>query len=96
MPESTESYKLVLEALEKLGHPTRLRVLFSLADKPASPKLIAAQHKLALGNVAYHVRAMERAQLIELFDERRVRGAVEHHYKMTRKGKKLFAKILEG
>ena len=34
-----------------------------------------------LGTVSYHVRTLHQLGLIELVDETRVRGAVEHHYK---------------
>ena len=37
----------------------------------------------SLGTVAYHVRTLEQLGLIELVDETRVRGAVEHHYRAT-------------
>ena len=46
----------------------------------------------ASGTVAYHVRTLLQLGLIELVDETRVRGAVEHHYRavprptVTRRG----------
>ena len=40
-----------------------------------------AQEVASLGTVAYHVRTLQQLGLIELVDETRVRGAVEHHYR---------------
>jgi hypothetical protein len=58
----------ILEAMTAYGKPispTQLQRVF------ADP---------SLGSVAYHMRVLALAGLIELADETRVRGAVEHHY----------------
>jgi hypothetical protein len=52
-----------------------------LGERTASPNQLAKWLEHPLGTVAYHVRTLERLGLIELANETRVRGAVEHHYK---------------
>lgn len=39
-----------------------------------------------LGTIAYHFRWLDQRGMIELVDETRVRGAVEHHYAITQAG----------
>lgn len=63
------------------AHPVRARALSILTEGPASPKRIADRLGLPVGNVSYHVRELERIGLIELSDEQRRRGAVEHFYR---------------
>jgi hypothetical protein len=53
-----------------------------------------AQRKLvgrvnhSLGAISYHFRVLhEKMRLIEIDDERRLRGAVEHVYRLTAKGR---------
>ena len=52
-----------------------------LAERKASPNQLAGWLDASLGTVAYHVRTLQQLGLIELVDETRVRGAVEHHYR---------------
>lgn len=52
-----------------------------LDERKASPNQLAGWLGASLGTVAYHVRTLEQLGLIELVDETRVRGAVEHHYR---------------
>jgi DNA-binding transcriptional ArsR family regulator len=42
---------------------------------------LAARLQKPLGHVSYHVRELQKAGAIELVDERKVRGAVEHFYR---------------
>ena len=50
-------------------------------ERQALPNQLAGWLDASLGTVAYHVRTLEQLGLIELVDETRVRGAVEHHYR---------------
>jgi hypothetical protein len=64
-------------------HLVRDQVLDVMATygRPISPtqlQRVLPDH--SLGSVAYHTRILASAGLIELADERRVRGAVEHYY----------------
>lgn len=66
-----------------MSHPLRVRLLAMLAERAASPVELAGRVDASLGTVAYHVRTLCDLGLIELVEERRVRGAVEHVYKAT-------------
>ncbi len=67
--------------VKALSHPIRVRVLTRLQQCTSSPVELAQWLELPLGTVAYHVRKLEQLRLIELVDERQVRGAVEHRYR---------------
>ncbi len=67
--------------VKAMSHPLRVRILAMLDERKASPNQLANWLKASLGTVAYHVRTLEELTLIELVDETRVRGAVEHHYR---------------
>jgi DNA-binding transcriptional ArsR family regulator len=74
-----------LRLIAGLGaHPIRARILDLMdADRDVawSPNGLAGALNARLGTVAYHVRTLAGAGAIELSDERRVRGAVEHFYR---------------
>jgi predicted ArsR family transcriptional regulator len=63
-------------------HPTRVAILNALADGPLSPKQVSDKIGTSLGATAYHFRKLAQDGTIKLYDERRVRGAVEHIYKV--------------
>jgi DNA-binding transcriptional ArsR family regulator len=67
--------------VKAMSHPLRVRILALLSERTASPVELAQWVEATLGTVAYHVRTLHRLGLIELVDETRVRGAVEHHYR---------------
>jgi DNA-binding transcriptional ArsR family regulator len=70
------------ETLVKVvAHPLRVQALSILTERPASPKELAAELGSPVGNVSYHVRELEQVGLIELVDEKKRRGAVEHFYR---------------
>jgi DNA-binding transcriptional ArsR family regulator len=74
--------KGVDETLVKVvAHPLRVQALSVLSERPASPKELAAELGSPVGNVSYHVRELENVGLIELVDEKKRRGAVEHFYR---------------
>jgi DNA-binding transcriptional ArsR family regulator len=64
-----------------VAHPTRARAFSILAERVASPVEIAQEIGKDVGHVGYHVRKLQSLNLIELVDERPVRGAVEHFYR---------------
>ncbi len=64
-----------------VAHPTRARAFSILAERVASPVEIAQEIGKDVGHVGYHVRKLQQLNLIELVDERPVRGAVEHFYR---------------
>jgi DNA-binding transcriptional ArsR family regulator len=71
--------------LKALNHPVRVKALTILTERIASPKEIAHQIDVSLGNVSYHVRELERLGLIEIMEEENVRGAVAHFYKAAQR-----------
>lgn len=64
-----------------VAHPTRVRSFSILAERTASPVEIAQEIGKDVGHVGYHVRKLQQLNLIELVDEKPVRGAVEHFYR---------------
>jgi DNA-binding transcriptional ArsR family regulator len=64
-----------------VAHPTRARAFSILAERTASPVEIAQEIGKDVGHVGYHVRKLQELNLIELVDEKPVRGAVEHFYR---------------
>jgi DNA-binding transcriptional ArsR family regulator len=76
---ATTSMETTLAAI--VAHPTRARAFVILAERKASPVEIAQEIGKDVGHVGYHVRKLQELKLIELVDERPVRGAVEHFYR---------------
>lgn len=64
-----------------VSHPVRCRLLTIFADRIASPTEIAQELDMPVGDVSYHVRTLKDANVIELVDERPVRGSTEHFYR---------------
>src|SRR3954452_6553984 len=66
-----------------VAHPTRARAFTILGERTASPVEIAQEIGKDVGHVGYHVRKLLQLDVVELVDERPVRGAVEHFYRAT-------------
>ncbi len=64
-----------------VSHPLRSRCLTLLAERTASPAELAAELNENLGNVSYHVRKLWRSGVVEIVEEKPVRGAMEHFYR---------------
>ncbi len=78
-----------------LNHPTRLQVATHLLDtQTASPNEISKLIGETLGATAYHVRTLQKANVIVLARETRRRGAVEHHYKLTTAARRKILKAI--
>lgn len=67
--------------VRSLAHPLRIQILEHLTDRVASPNALASELEAALGDVAYHTRALDRYGALELVDTAQRRGATEHFYK---------------
>jgi DNA-binding transcriptional ArsR family regulator len=67
--------------VKAMSHPLRVRILAMLQERTASPSQLSEWLGATLGTTAYHVRSLHQLGLIELADETRVRGAIEHHYR---------------
>ncbi len=82
MASKTRQQSTVDQSLVKVvAHPVRVQALSILTERPASPKEVAAELNAPVGNVSYHMRELEQVGLIELIDEKKRRGAVEHFYR---------------
>jgi DNA-binding transcriptional ArsR family regulator len=64
-----------------VAHPTRVKCLSILAERRASPNEIATELTEDVGHVSYHIKKLLSLGIVELVDERKVRGAVEHFYR---------------
>jgi len=67
-------------------HPLRVSVLEVLAmdgGRTLSPSDLSHELRVPLSNVNYHVTELARSGLIELADQRQVRGATEHFYRLA-------------
>lgn len=67
-------------------HPIKLGILDALAKDGGdvlSPNQMAIQFGESVNLVAYHVRKLAEAGLIECVETRAVRGAVEHFYRLA-------------
>jgi DNA-binding transcriptional ArsR family regulator len=79
----TEDAALLVERpdqLRALGDATRWRILGSLLDGPASIQELARRLGLAKGTVGHHVGVLDRAGLIRVVEQHRIRGVVEKRY----------------
>jgi DNA-binding transcriptional ArsR family regulator len=63
-----------------VSHPLRCKVLMILANHESSPVEIARQILVDASHLAYHLRPLREADLIELTDLVPKRGSVEHRY----------------
>lgn len=66
-------------------HPARDQIVDVMRSygQPLSPTQLSRITGGSLGSTAYHVRTLEEAGVVELTDEGRVRGAVEHFYALV-------------
>jgi DNA-binding transcriptional ArsR family regulator len=64
-----------------LGHPLRVKILEVVQIRNASPSELTELLSAPLGNVAYHVRVLEKCGCIEQVATARRRGAVEHYFR---------------
>jgi DNA-binding transcriptional ArsR family regulator len=81
MPPAKTAVTMEMTLAAIVAHPTRARCFSILAERTASPVEIAQQIGKDVGHVGYHVRKLQQLDVIELVDERPVRGAVEHFYR---------------
>jgi DNA-binding transcriptional ArsR family regulator len=74
---------LYIEAVEQamtLLHPLRIDLLKQMGETRTCPEL-AEMFDSTPQKIYYHVKALEKAGLVEKVEERRVRGAVEGYYR---------------
>jgi len=67
-------------------HPLRISILEVLEldeGRCLSPNDLSWELQMPLSNINYHVTELYNAGLLELVDERPVRGATEHFYRLA-------------
>jgi DNA-binding transcriptional ArsR family regulator len=69
--------------VKALAHPLRVQILGLLEQQTASPSELAAELRVPLGNVSYHVRQLQSFGLIRLARTTPRRGSIEHHYELV-------------
>lgn len=65
-------------------HPLRVSILEVLSidgGRILSPKDLSLELRAPLSTVNYHVTELRHSNLVEVVDERQVRGAIEHFYR---------------
>lgn len=70
-----------MKILKAVSHPMRARALATLHQRVASPSELAAEQKVSVPDVAYHVRVLRELGMIQLVSTRQVRGATQHFYR---------------
>ncbi|MGN6257434.1 MAG: hypothetical protein ACTHN3_06755 [Solirubrobacterales bacterium] len=68
-----------------LAHPIRVLILAEANKGKISPSRLSRRHDLVVSNVSYHFRKLEELGCLEVVEEKKVRGAVEHFYKAIRR-----------
>lgn len=75
-----------LRLLRTGWHPVQARALTILTERVASPKEIADELGVpVVGTVSYHVRELEKKELVEEVGTRQRRGATEHYFKAVQR-----------
>jgi predicted ArsR family transcriptional regulator len=72
-------------------HPLRVSILEVLtidSGRTLSPKDLSIELQAPLSTVNYHVTELRDSNLVEVVDERQVRGAIEHFYRLVNPEKK--------
>ncbi|MFF1614686.1 helix-turn-helix domain-containing protein [Amycolatopsis sp. NPDC058278] len=75
-----------MDTLELLGHPARLRIVHAMRGGRTltTAELCALLPDVSKAMVYRHVDLLAAGGILEVADERRVRGAVERHYRLCR------------
>jgi len=69
--------------VRSLGHPTRVRILRCLLDiGTATPARLAAELRMPVPRVSYHVGVLRDARQLTTVRTSRRRGAIVHHYRL--------------
>ena len=78
--EHSETHDL----FDALKHPLRRQILREMAgEAPLSPRELATVVKEPLTNVSYHVRVLADCGAVTLVRTRRVRGSIQHFYRLS-------------
>jgi hypothetical protein len=81
--------EVLARALRAVGHPARIEAVAAFRAGELSPielTRVLGESGWTLGGLAYHVRTLATADLIELSATIPRRGAIEHRYALTPSG----------
>ena len=81
--------------VKALSHPLRWQILNAINEGVSTPASIARRLGVRTENVSYHVRVLSDLEVIELVATTPVRGALEHHYRATRRALATDADVAE-
>jgi DNA-binding transcriptional ArsR family regulator len=70
-----------IDELRALAHPLRLRMLSLLTGESLSAAEVARALDVTQANASYHLRLLERAGLVRVVEEVRIRGGVARRYR---------------
>jgi hypothetical protein len=87
-PDAHDDLAELARTFATLSHPLRLQLLLAFDEHSMSPTQLKRRGSppAPLGLVAYHVRRMVAAGLLELDGLVAVRGSAEHFYRLTDRG----------
>ena len=84
MSGKSEERDLIDQRLVRaLGHPLRVRIVDLLTEEVLSPNELTNFIDASLSHISYHVRVLEKNDAIELVDQKKRRGAIEHFFRAT-------------
>jgi DNA-binding transcriptional ArsR family regulator len=66
-----------------MGHSVRTRILLLLEAEPRSAKQLATTLGMTHGRIDHHLGILEREGLVEVYEERQVRGVTERRFGPT-------------
>lgn len=92
LPEDPGELRRLAATFAGLAHPTRLSILEALREGgPMSPKQLSScvVPSTSLANLAHHTRELAGMGALLPAGTRPVRGAVEHFYRLSPRGRKL-------
>src|ERR671939_1636647 len=92
LPDDRQALDEVAASLRALGHPTRLQILAALTcERALSPTQLLERVPPGTGlpNVAYHTRTLASSGLLLPAGRRPARGALEHFYRLSARGRAL-------
>jgi DNA-binding transcriptional ArsR family regulator len=85
--KSGKRSQIDLGLVKALTHELRVEILVILGERTASPKELSDALDEGLSQVSYHVKVLREYECIELVDTKPRRGAVEHYYRATSRGR---------
>ena len=92
LPTDHRQLERIASSFRGLAHPTRLQILRELrSDGALSPAQLVnrVQPRIALGSIAHHTRELRSLGLITPAGTEPVRGALQHFYRLSPRGREL-------